>query len=158
MSRTGQLTSVGNGRVAIEINQKPSSLERTRKEQEANQERLQQAKRVQMLMASYHKNETVAPISYSSLWTMRMVNNALSRLPFADSILQYDSYDDVWQYNLYFDHQLEVTVSAYVGDDSTGNVDYSVYHNGDLLVASELPLAQLVRKLNSVIAKIERNA
>lgn len=157
-SKVEQLPSDSRHGVVVEVYQAPSTLKQSRKERNANLERFQRVQRVQMLMASYNKNKSAAPVSYASRWTMRMVNNALSRLSFNDSILQYDSFDDVWQYNLYFDHQLEVTVSVYVEEGKIDDVDYSVYHNGDLLVANELPLSQLVKKLSSVIAKLDKNA
>ena len=157
-SKVEPLFTDGKGGVEVEVYQAPSLLKQSRKERDANNERFLRVQRVQMILTSYNRNKSVAPISYASRWTMRTVNQALSHLPFTDSILQYDSYDDVWQYNLYFAHQLEVDVSVYVVEGKIDDVDYSIYHHGDLLVANESPLPQLMRQLNSVIAKLDKNA
>lgn len=146
------------GDITLEVIQSHTFQVKPRKVREAETDRMERAQRVQMLRASYQKNKFDEQINYASLWTMKAVNSVLCRLPFTDAILQYDKYDDVWQYNLYFDHDLELSVSVYVEEDGMGDVDYSVYHEGELLVTNALPLLQVVKKMSTVITRVERNA
>lgn len=76
---------------------------------------------------------------------------------FIDAILQYVGYDDVWHYNLYFDDDLEMSVSVYVDDEIPDGVDFSVYHHGELVVANVLPIRSLVKKMKGVLSKSAKN-
>ena len=160
MQNSGQqwLSSVEDGKFSLGVELAPSYQQQSRRIREANIERLERTERLQMLRDSFLKNKTGDPISFASMMTMRYANRSLCSLPFKDSILQYNKYDDVWQYNLYFDKEVEMSVSVYVEDDKIDDVDFSIYHAGELLVANTLPLQQLVKKMKSVIAKIQRNA
>ena len=146
------------GNITLEVIQSHTFQVKSRKVREAETDRMERAQRVQMLRTSYQKNKFDEQINYASLWTMKATNSILCRLPFTDTILQYDKYDDVWQYNLYFDHDLELSVSVYVEDDGMSDVDYSVYHQGELLVSNVLPLLQVVKKMRTVITRVEKNA
>lgn len=153
-----QFSSVDNGRLSLEVNRAASFQPTGRKTREAILESLERTQRIDMLLNSYHKNKTGEPIPFSSQRTMRFVNRSLCVMPFTDAILQYDKYDDVWQYNLFFPNDVEMAVSVYVEKDRIDDVDYSIYHNGELVVANTLPLQQLVKKMKTVIAKIQKNA
>ncbi len=158
MNKPLQMMSERIGNITLEVNQAPAFLSKTRKAREADADRMERAQRAQMLMTSYQKNQLDEHLSLRTLWTMRMVNSTLCKLPFTDSILQYDKYDDVWQYNLYFDHDLELSVSVYVEDDGMSDVDFSVYHQRELLVSNALPLLQVVKKMSTVLTRVQRNA
>ncbi len=155
--RSSQVEIAGE-KMSVEVFRMPTYRQDGRKEREALVERLVRTNRMNMLMASFHKNKTFDPIAFNTRITMQATNRALSALPFIDCILQYDKYDDIWQYNLYFEHHLELAVSAYVDDNGMDeNVDYSIYHDGDLLIANEMSLPQLVKKMKSVLAKVGKN-
>lgn len=158
MNKPIQMMSEKIGDITLEVNQAPAFLSKPRRAREADADRMERAQRDQMLITSYQKNRFDEQLGYHSLWTMRMANSALCKLPFTDTILQYDKYDDVWQYNLYFNHDLELSVSVYVEDDGMSDVDYSVYHQGELLVSNSLPLVQVVKKMSTVITRVQRNA
>ena len=158
MNKPTQMTSERIGNITLEVSQASSFISRSRKLLEVQADKIERAQRIQMLITSYQKNKFDEQLGYHSLWTMRMANSALCKLPFTDSILQYDKYDDVWQYNLYFDNDLELSVSVYVEDDGMSDVDYSVYHQGELLVSNALPLVQVVKKMSTVITRVQKNA
>lgn len=153
-----QFSSVDNGKLSLEVNRAPSYQPESRRVREANLDRLERTQRMELLMTSFQKNRTSEPIPFSSRMTMRVANRLLCILPFMDSILQYNKFDDVWHYNLFFNKDIEMSVSVYVDEDIMDDVDYSIYHNGELVVANTLPLQQLVKKMKAVIAKIQKNA
>lgn len=152
------LTPNSNQKISIEVNKSPSVGKISRKEKVKQQQLFEQMTREQMLLQSYIKNRGEVNPSYSSMWTMRMANTILSELPYEDSMLQYDKYDDVWQYNLYFPHDMEMSVSVYVEEENVSEVDYNIYHEGELVVANVMPLPKLVKKMKSLISKVEKNA
>lgn len=153
-----KFSSVDNGKLSLEVKRSPSYQPVSRKIREANLDRLERTNRLQLLMASFQKNKTEDPISFASRMVMRIANRQLVSLPFLDSILQYDKYDNVWQYNLFFDKEVEMSVSVYVDEEKMNeDVDYSIYHNGELVVVNTLPMQQLVRKMRTVIAKVQKN-
>lgn len=148
---------VQEGQVSLEVYEMPSYRYRTKKAILTEQEQLERAQRVQLLMQSWNKNNNNAQPNYMAWWTMRRTNLVLSQLPYSDAILQYVSYDDIWHYNLYFPDDLEMSVSVYVGDETPDSVDFSVYHKGDLVVANMLPLRSLVKKMKGVLSKYQVN-
>lgn len=148
---------VQEGPVSLEVNASPSYRERSRKTLLAEQENLDRAERVQLLMHSLEKNKSRVRPSYLSFWTMRKSNLTLCQLPFTDAILQYVGYDDVWHYNLYFENDLEMSVSVYVGEEDSDCVDFSIYRHGELIVANVLPMRALVKKMKSVLSKSVKN-
>ena len=153
-----EFSSVDNGNLSLEVNRAPSFQPISRRLREANIERLERAYRQQLLLESYNKNKTESLMSFGSRMTMLIANRQLVNLPFIDSILQYDCFDDVWQYNLFFENDVEMSVSVYAYKELiTDNVDYSIYHNGELVVANTLPMQQLVKKMRTVIAKVQKN-
>lgn len=148
---------VQEGTVSLEVNEMPSYRYRTKKVLQAEQDQLERAERVQLLMRSWNKNKHNVQPSYMAKWTMRRTNLALSQLPYSDAILQYVSYDDIWHYNLFFSGDLEMSVSVYVDDETTDSVDFSVYNKGELVVANMLPLRSLVKKMKSLLSKYQVN-
>lgn len=148
---------VQEGQVSLEVKEMPSYRYRTKRVLLAEQEQLERAQRVQLLLQSWNKNKQSVQPSYMARWFMRRTNLALSQLPYSDAILQYVSYDDIWHYNLFFPGDLEMSVSVYVDDEPTDSVDFSVYHKGELVVANMLPLRSLVKKMKSVLSKYQVN-
>ena len=148
---------VQEGQVSLEVKEMPSYRYRTKRVLLAEQEQLERAQRVQLLLQSWNKNKQSVQPSYMARWFMRRTNLALSQLPYSDAILQYVSDDDIWHYNLFFPGDLEMSVSVYVDDESTDIVDFSVYHKGELVVANMLPLLSLVKKMKSVLSKYQVN-
>lgn len=155
---SGKMTEFDGGKMSIEVNKSSLFREPAKKYREAAKDRFERVQRIQMIMDSYKKNKTVKPSSNESVWVMKTANTSLCQLPYKDAILQYDSYDDVWQYNLFFSKDIELSVSVYVEGETIGDVDFSIYHGKELLVANMLPLKQLVKKMKTVIAKVESNA
>lgn len=153
-----RFSPVDNGNLSIEVNRSPSYQPVSRKIREANLDRLERTHRQQLLMASFQKNKTEDSISFASMMTMRIANRQLVNLPFLDSILQYDKFDNVCQYNFFFDKEVELSISVYVDEEKmSDDVDYSIYHKGELVVANTLPIQQLVKKMKTVIAKVQKN-
>lgn len=148
---------VQEGLMSLEVNEMPSYRNRSKKTLMAEQEQLERAQRMQLLMQSWGKNKQNVQPSYMAMWTMRRTNLSLSQLPYSDAILQYVSYDDIWHYNLFFSGDLEMSVSVYVDDETTDSIDFSVYHKGELVVANMLPLRSLVRKMKNVLSKYQVN-
>lgn len=153
----GKSNVIQEGSVSLEVNASPSYRNRGRKAVQVEQESLERAEREQLIMQSLRKNKSEIQPSYMARWTMRRANRALSQLPFTDAILQYVGFDDVWHYNLYFDNDLEMSVSVYVDDGASDSVDFSVYHHGELVVANVLPMRSLVKKMKSVLSKSASN-
>lgn len=151
---SGHWSTIDGGKMSIEVNRSYSYRNQSRKNIEKTQENLERAERIQIIKDSYTKNKIVEPRSNESEWVMKMANTALCQLPFNDAIVQYDSYDDVWQYNLFFKKDLELSVSVYVDGETIGDVDFNIYHDQELLVANMMPLKQLVRKMITVISKV----
>ena len=156
--QTGSLSDFDNGKLSIEVNQASSFKTPTRKAKNTVIDKIERAQRVQKIMDSYAKNKSAEPRSVESNWVMKMANTALSKLPFNDVILQYESYDDVWQYNLFFKGDLELSVGVFVEGETIGEVDFNIYQGNELIVANMLPLNQLVRKMKTVISKVQNNA
>lgn len=148
---------VQEGKVSLEVNEMPSYRYRTKRTIELEQEQLDRAHRVQLIMQSWDKNKHDVLPNYMARWTMRRTNLALSQLPYTDAILQYVSNDDIWHYNLFFSGDLEMSISVYVDDEANDNVDFSVYHKGELIVANMLPLRSLVKKMRNVLSKYQVN-
>ncbi len=155
---SGKITEFDGGKMSIEINKASLYREPAKKYREASKDKFERAQRIQMIMDSYNRNKTVKPRSNESDWVMKMANTTLCQLPYTDAILQYDSYDDVWQYNLFFSKDIELSVSVYVEGETIGDVDFNIYQGKELLVANILPLKQFVKKMKTVIAKVESNA
>lgn len=153
----GRLNVVQEGPVSLEVTSSPSYRYRSHKVVLAEQESLEKAERSQLLLKSLDRNKSNVKPGYMSRWTMCKANLALSQLPFSDAILQYVSYDDIWHYNLYFANNLEMSVSVYVDEDNSDNVDFSVYHHGELVVANVLPMNSLVKKMKSILSKSANN-
>lgn len=148
---------IQEGPVSLEVKASPSYRYRSRKAILAEQESLERVEREQLIRQSLKRNKSKSQPSYMARWTMRRANLALSQLPFTDAILQYVGFDDVWHYNLYFDDDLEMSVSVYVDEEPSDSVDFSVYHHGELVVANVLPMRSLVKKMKSVLSKSANN-
>ena len=84
---------------------------------------------------------------------MKDANVLLSDLNFYDAILQYDSFDEAWHYNLFFDKNIEL--SLYI--DEIDNADFSIYHNGKLIVSNTIPLTSLITKMKSITSIVQEN-
>lgn len=112
--------------------------------------------RAQMLEISFRKNRTADTVlSFEKAQVMYGLNKKLSRLPFDDSILLYNAIDDAFAYNLYFGHDIELTVSVYL--DELDENDFSIYHKGELILSGTTTTSQLVDKMGSVMSKIEKH-
>lgn len=109
--------------------------------------------RVQMLMNAFEKNHNQKEqIPFDSYLFMHSVNMKLSELEFNDAILQYDGIDDVLEYNLFFKHNIELSIGAY--PDGAGEIDYSIFHNGELIISDISTLGRIITKFTSVLGKI----
>lgn len=106
----------------------------------------------QKLLDSYRKNSNGVELPYKALAIMRKTNSLLADLDFQDAILQYDSFDEAWHYNLYFDKNIELSIGIYM--DEIEDADFSLYHNDELLVSNYLPLKSLVVKMKSIISRV----
>lgn len=112
--------------------------------------------RTQKLLLSYSKNDDGAEVPSESMVVMKQTNRLLSQLPFEDAILNYDKYEDAWQYYLYLPHHIELSIGVF--SDMPGDVDFSVYQHSDLLVANTIKINQLVSKMKQILQKADRNA
>lgn len=112
--------------------------------------------REMLLISSYKKNTNFQSLSYSTISLFRESNSILSKLAFNDAIVQYNRFEECWHYNLFFNHNLEISLGVY-DDDELADVDFSIYHDNELIVSSYLPINQLVKRVQSIITKIENN-
>ena len=112
--------------------------------------------RSQKLLLSYRKNDDGAEVPSESMVVMKQTNRLLSQLPFEDAILNYDKYEDAWQYYLYLPHHIELSIGVF--SDMPGDVDFSVYQHSDLLVANTIKINQLVSKMKQILQKADKNA
>ncbi len=110
-----------------------------------------------MLKDSFEKIKGNINYSIFSKWNMLKVNKILIQLPFIDSIMQYDTYDDILEYSLFFSDDLELSVSICADEQDLNNVSFSIYHEGELVVSNFISLLELVDKMNSIISKIQQN-
>lgn len=108
---------------------------------------------VQKLLNSYSKNSSDHKLPNEILAVMKDANVLLSDLNFYDAILQYDSFDEAWHYNLFFDKNIEL--SLYI--DEIDNADFSIYHNGKLIVSNTIPLTSLITKMKSITSIVQEN-
>ncbi len=156
--QTKHMSAFDDGKMSIEVNPASSYRDSSQKNKKDVLDKFECTQRIQMIMDSYYKNKIMEPRSIESDWVMKIANTTLSSLPFTDAILQYDSYDDVWHYNLFFKENIELSIGVFVEEETIAEVDFNIYHNEELIIANTLPFAQLVEKMNMVIKKIQNNA
>ena len=78
----------------------------------------------------------------------------LSRLNFQNAIVQYNNEDDMFDISLYFKNDIKLSFSL-MADESDDLVDFSIFHNHELLVADAMPIKSLVTKMIKTLKKIE---
>lgn len=144
------LSSIGNLR--MQLNTAPQYAQLSQDVNKAYEKAIRQ----QMLLRSFSFNCQDNELSYSMMQIMQITNKELSKLPFNNAILQYNKYEEAWQYNLFFNKDIELTVGVYT-DEMYDDVDFSIYHGKKLLVANHMPIKQIVNKMRTIISKISRN-
>ena len=112
--------------------------------------------REMLLMSSYKKNTDSKNIPYRAISHLFKTNSILSKLAFNDAIVQYNRFEECWHYNLFFNHSLEISLGVY-DDEELSDVDFSIYHDNELIVSSYLPINHLVKRVQSIITRIENN-
>ena len=80
--------------------------------------------------------------------------NLLSRLNFQNAIVQYNNEDEMFEFSLYFKNDIKLSFSLTV-DESDDLVDFSIFHNHELLVADVMPIKSLVTKMEKLLKTIE---
>ena len=78
----------------------------------------------------------------------------LSRLNFQNAIVQYNNEDEMFDVSLYFKNDIKLSFSL-MADESDDLVDFSIFHNHELLVADAMPIKSLVTKMIKTLKKIE---
>ena len=78
----------------------------------------------------------------------------LSRLNFQNAIVQYNNEDEMFEFSLYFKNDIKLSFSL-MADESDDLVDFSIFHNHELLVADAMPIKSLVTKMIKTLKKIE---
>ena len=78
----------------------------------------------------------------------------LSRLNFQNGIVQYNNEDEMFDISLYFKNDIKLSFSL-MADESDDLVDFSIFHNHELLVADAMPIKSLVTKMIKTLKKIE---
>lgn len=80
----------------------------------------------------------------------------LSRLNFQNAIVQYNNEDEMFEFSLYFKNDIKLSFSL-MADESDDLVDFSIFHNHELLVADAMPIKSLVTKMEKLLKTIEEN-
>ena len=78
----------------------------------------------------------------------------LSRLNFQNAIVQYNNEDEMFDVSLYFKNDIKLSFSL-MADESDDLVDFSIFHNHELLVADAMSMKSLVTKMIKTLKKIE---
>ena len=78
----------------------------------------------------------------------------LSRLNFQNAIVQYNNEDEMFDVSLYFKNDIKLSFSL-MADESDDLVDFSIFHNHELLVADAMPIKSLVTKMEKLLKTIE---
>lgn len=79
--------------------------------------------------------------------------NLVCKLPFYDNVSSYNNDDESIDTILKLTDGTTLSLSQFLNDDVEAPVVFSIHRNNTLLVADELPLAEIVQTINSVIAK-----
>ena len=78
----------------------------------------------------------------------------LLKLNFQNAIVQYNNEDEMFDVSLYFKNDIKLSFSL-MADESDDLVDFSIFHNHELLVADAMPIKSLVIKMIKTLKKIE---
>lgn len=90
------------------------------------------------------------PIEKLSYFTI--MANALCKLEFQDNVSSYNKVDESIDTILRLKNGLTLSVSSFVDEDEDAPMVFSLHRGQTLLVSDELPINEIVRTINSVIA------
>jgi hypothetical protein len=77
----------------------------------------------------------------------------ICKLPFYDNVSSYNDDDETIDTVLKLADGTTLSLSQFLDDDIDASVVFSIHRNKTLLIADELPLAEIVQTINSVISK-----
>lgn len=75
---------------------------------------------------------------------------SVSKLPFNDNIVQYDSCEKTLDVTLWFNENLRLIINKII-DECNDNVIFSIYHDNKLLVCDEMSVDELVQKIKHTL-------
>ena len=78
----------------------------------------------------------------------------LLKLNFQNAIVQYNNEDKMFEVSLYFKNDIKLSFSL-MADESEDLVDFSIFHNHELLVADVMPIKSLVIKVEKLMKMFE---
>ena len=81
-----------------------------------------------------------------------LMANALCKLDFKDNVSSYNKDDDSIDTVLKLSNGLTLSISCFVDEDEDAPMVFSIHRGTTLLVSDELPVEEIVRKINSVPA------
>lgn len=81
-----------------------------------------------------------------------LMANALCKLDFTDNISSYNKDDDSIDTILKLSNGLTLSISCFVDEDENAPMVFSLHRGTTLLVTDEMPVEEIVRKINSVTA------
>lgn len=107
--------------------------------------------RHQAILRSFAKHSDGFPAEKKNY--LLQLANWVCKLPVSDNISSYNNYDETIDTILKLTDGTTLSLSQFLCDDIDAPVVFSIHRNNTLLVADELPLAEIVQTINSVISK-----
>lgn len=123
---------------------------RTQYEQKIDNESEEMQKRFKAIKHSFARYSEGFPSEKQGHFSL--MANALCKLDFKDNISSYNKDDDSIDTVLKLSNGLTLSISCFVDEDEDAPMVFSIHRGKALLVSDELPVEEIVRKINSVPA------
>ena len=123
---------------------------RTQYEQTIDKESEKMQKRFQSMKHSFARYSEGFPAEKQVFFTA--MANALCKLDFRDNVTSYNTDDASIDTILKLSSGLTLSISCFIDEDTDSPMVFSLHRGTTLLVTDEMPVEEIVRKINSVTA------
>jgi hypothetical protein len=123
---------------------------RTQYEQKIDKESDEMQKRFRSMKHSFARYSEGFPAEKQVFFTA--MANALCKLDFRDNVTSYNTDDASIDTILKLSSGLTLSISCFIDEDTDSPMVFSLHRGTTLLVTDEMPVEEIVRKINSVTA------
>lgn len=96
----------------------------------------------------------VIPIDFIKIKTK--IDPLLSCLPFEKCKVNYNPFDECWNYDLFFDNDVRLNLGVFDDFEEDG-IDFIVYHADKYLIANRLPLPIIIERTEKALARVSHD-
>lgn len=98
--------------------------------------------------ALQHNDDIMIPENFLDI--KRNVDFQLSRLHFEKCLVNYNSFDECWNYDLFFPHDIRLNLGVFDDYEEEG-VDFIIYYRNDYFLSNRFMLEEVVNTTNQTM-------